>query len=157
MELLSSDSAQKAWQNRLKKQRHGFLYTPLGIKNLKIKQHTNIGENEEGANLPINLRGKTIGEISLKRISRQWSEKEKTLVSEVADQVALAVENARLVDETQEQASRDQLTSEFSSRLRETLDMDTVVKTAIEEMQKTFNLKEVEVRLSIPSEEKDAN
>ena len=93
----------------------------------------------------------------LKRISKQWTDKEKALVSDIANQVGLAIENARLVNETRDQANRDQLISRFSTRLRETLDMDTVVKTAIDEMKRNFNLKEVEVRLNTPDENKIEN
>ena len=150
LEALTIKQSQTAWKTHLEHQAHNFLYTPLGIKQLRRQSKFSAGRNEENANIPIMLRGKSIGEITLKRPSQQWTNKEKTLISDVADQVGLAIENARLVDETREQANRDRLISEFSSKLRETLDMDTVVKTAIEEMRKTFNLKEAEVRLNTP-------
>jgi len=153
LELLSAESAQEAWSERLRKENHGFLYTPLGVKKIKTKEAFTLGENEESASIPIALRGKKIGKISLKRIARQWTKKETALVSDIANQVALAIENARLVDETQEQANREQISAEFSTKLRETLDMDTVVKTAIIEMKKTFDLDEVEIRLNSSKKE----
>ena len=75
-------------------------------------------------------------------------QKEKDLLTAVSTQIGLAIENARLLYETREQAHQEQLVSDVSTKLRETLDLDTVLKTAIEEMRRTFNLKEVEVRLS---------
>ena len=153
LELLSAESAQKAWSERLRKENQGFIYTPLGVKRIQTKKAYALGENEEGASVPIALRGKKIGKISLKRMARQWTKKETVLISDIANQVALAIENARLVDETQEQANREQISAEFSTKLRETLDMDTVVKTAITEMKKTFDLNEVEVRLNSPKKE----
>ncbi|MCP4142775.1 MAG: GAF domain-containing protein [Chloroflexi bacterium] len=153
LELLSTENAKKAWTERLGKENHGFLYTPLGVKKIKAREPLTSGENEESASIPIALRGKKIGNISLKRIARQWTKKEEALISDIANQVALAIENARLVDETQEQATREQISAEFSTKLRETLDMDTVVKTAIVELKKTFDLDEVEIRLNPSNKE----
>ena len=150
LEALTIQQSQTAWQAHLEHQSHRYLYTPLGIKHLTRRQPLTSKEHNEDVNTPIILRGKAIGSIMLKRPSRPWSNKEKTLISDISEQVGLAIENARLVDETRKQATQDQLVSEFSTKLRETLDMDTVVKTAIEEMKKTFNLKEVEVRLNTP-------
>ncbi len=152
LKSLSGTRSQLDWGAHLERQSHRFLYTPLSIKNAKKQEFLKIEENDEHTNIPIMLREKEIGKIALKRKMKKWNPKEQELISEVANQVGLAIENARLVDETREQANRDQLISEFSTQLRETLDMDTVVKTAIEEMQKTFNLKEVEVRLNTPKE-----
>jgi len=157
LEALTAQQAQATWKAHLEHQSHRYLYTPLGIKHLKRRQQLEAEENDENVNIPIVLRGKAIGNIMLKRPSKSWSAKEKTLISDISEQVGLAIENARLVDETRKQATQDQLVSEFSTKLRETLDMDTVVKTAIEEMKKTFNLKEVEVRLNSPEENEVEN
>lgn len=152
LESLAIEQTQMVWESHLENRSRGFFYTPLGVKPLKAEHNFHIDENEAHSDVPIMLRGKKIGKIALKRMSRQWTKKEKALLSDVADQVGLAIENARLVSETREQANRDQLVSGFSSKLRETLDMDTVVKTALAEMRKTFNLQEVEVRLNTPDE-----
>ena len=153
LEAFAAEQTRSVWREHLEKQSLGFLYTPLEIKPLSTEGLSeSIGKDDELSDSPIILRGRKIGNISLKRSSRQWTEKEQALISEVADQVALAIENSRLVNETREQANRDQLITEFSSRLRETLDMDTVVKTALEEMKKTFGLDEAEVRLNISNE-----
>ncbi len=148
LKSLSGARSQLDWVAHLEHQSHRFLYTPLSIKNAKKRKFLKIEENDEHTNIPIMLREKEIGKITLKRKIKKWNPREQELISEVANQVGLAIENARLVDETREQANQDQLIAEFSTKLRETLDMDTVVKTAIEEMKKTFDLKEVEIRLN---------
>ncbi|NQU30841.1 MAG: GAF domain-containing protein [Anaerolineae bacterium] len=153
LEAFAAEQTRSVWREHLEKKSHGFLYTPLEIKPLASEGLSeSIGKDDELSDSPIILRGRKIGNISLKRSTRKWTQKEQALASEVADQVALAVENSRLVNETREQAYRDQLITQFSSRLRETLDMDTVVKTALEEMKKTFGLDEAEVRLNISNE-----
>ena len=152
LERLAGVQSQQIWETHLEDQIYRFRYTPLGIK--RLKKHVEFDtEDKEYTNVPIQIQGKEIGKITLRRISKKWSDKEKSLIAEITDQVGLALENTRLVNETREQASRDQLVSEFSTKLRETLDMDTVLKTAINEMKKTFNLKEVEVRLNLIDED----
>ncbi len=157
LEALAEMQTEAVWKTHLERQTHGFVYTPLGTKQLRTLNDSTPEEGAEHANIPINLRGKTIGKIALSRRSKRWANQEKTLISDIAEQVGLAIENSRLVDETREQSNRDQLVSEFSTKLRETLDMDTVVRTAIEEMKKTFNLNEAEIRLNPPNENKEKN
>jgi len=60
----------------------------------------------------------------------------------------LALDNARLIQQTRESAAREQVVAEISSQIRETLDLETVLRTAAQELQRAFNLQEAEVRLS---------
>lgn len=149
LELVVTEQNAQAWSEHLQKRLYGFVYTPLGVKPLRtarLNDEERIGAKK--AEVPINLRGRKIGSIRIQRLSRPWTKKESALLNEVADQIGLAIENARLLYETREQAQQEQLVSDVSAKLHETLDMDTVLKTAIEEMKRTFNLREVEVRLT---------
>ncbi|MBK8824054.1 MAG: hypothetical protein IPN58_16070 [Anaerolineales bacterium] len=54
------------------------------------------------------LHGQQIGTIKLlEKAVQHWSEREQNLIEKIADQVALALENSRLVEEAQK-ALRDQ-------------------------------------------------
>jgi hypothetical protein len=59
----------------------------------------------------------------------------------------VALESAQLFEETQRRASRERLIGEVTARVRETLDMDTVLQTAIREVGEALGLAEVEVRM----------
>jgi len=68
--------------------------------------------------VPLLLRGQVVGTLGLKRdTSQQWSEEELAAVEAVADQVSLALENARLVAEQDKTIVQlrdvDRLKSEF--------------------------------------------
>jgi hypothetical protein len=62
--------------------------------------------------------------------------------------MAFAAENLRLLEETQQRAARERLLVGITSRVRETLDVDTVLQTAIREIGQALKLAEVEVRMS---------
>ena len=152
LELIAEAQTEQAWRTYLRDDYYGFLYTPLGVKKVMSKQFLKKKAEGEQTEVPILLRGNAIGHFSFRRETQEWTNKEKDLIAEVAEQVGLAIENVRLVNQTRAQAIQEQLASEFTTKLRETLDMDTVVKTAITEVQKTFNLEEVEIRLNNPGE-----
>jgi len=98
---------------------------------------------------PIALRGVTIGVLGLhdERNPREWTDDEIALVEAIAERLALAAENLRLLDETQRRAARERLTADITARLRETLDVDAVLQAAAREIGQSLDFAEVEVRI----------
>ena len=92
--------------------------------------------------------------LKRKGATNTWSERERVLVEKVANQVALALENSRLVDETQKNAMRDQVIANISARVRETLDVESVLRTATTELRRVFDLKEAEISIGALSNRK---
>jgi PAS domain S-box-containing protein len=98
--------------------------------------------------LPLIARGQAVGAMTVQSQEQAaFSDEDIAVLQTMADQVANAIENARLLEETQRVAERERLVGEITARMRETLDMDTVLKTAIREMGDTLGLARVEVRL----------
>ena len=99
--------------------------------------------------LPIQLRGEVIGAIGARREGGgSWSDDDVALAAAVTDQLAQTIEGLRLLDETQNRAARERLMAEVTSRMRETLDIDTVLQTAVREMGEALGITEVEVRMT---------
>jgi GAF domain-containing protein len=100
--------------------------------------------------VPIVMRGRPIGALGFtdNEGKRQWSADNIALAEAISEQLALAAENLRLVDETQRRAAREQLASEVTARMRETLDMEAVLKTAANEMYRALGLDEIVIRLA---------
>ncbi|HSJ55484.1 MAG TPA: hypothetical protein VLC52_17210, partial [Anaerolineae bacterium] len=65
----------------------------------------------------------------------------------LTDQLQVALESARLYQDTQHRAVRDRLMAEIVGRVRETLEVDAVLKTAAQEIRQALDLPEVVVRL----------
>jgi K+-sensing histidine kinase KdpD len=105
---------------------------------------------------PIILREATIGVIGYDsdNLDHEWQEDEKALLETVASRVSLALENTRLVAEAQQRALREKVIGQVSSRMRETLDIETILKTAVMEMRQSLELREAEVRLHLAEDSK---
>jgi GAF domain-containing protein/HAMP domain-containing protein len=98
--------------------------------------------------VPVSLGDQTLGSIQVHRDhADQWTSEEIALLRTLADQLGLALENARLFDDSQRRAAREQLISEATSRLRGSLDIDTVLQTAVREIGDALGLAEVQIRI----------
>jgi GAF domain-containing protein len=152
LEATTSLQTRETWTKFTTRHKPAYQYTPAGVRPLFSK---NKSENEDGLRIPLTLHGQNIGGIVLKRkgVTATWSERERILVEKVADQVALALENSRLVEETQKNAMRNQVIANISSRVRETLDVESVIRTATTELRRVFDLKEAEVSIGAPQTE----
>ena len=98
---------------------------------------------------PINLRGTVIGALGLHETEgeRQWTSDEIALIEAVADQMALALENARLFEETQRRAARERLIREITARIRDSVDVESILQTTVREVGKALGTSHGLVRL----------
>jgi GAF domain-containing protein len=146
LEVISSENTRRNWQLESVAQKPAFLYSAAGVQPIEKSAHP-ISKNV--LQVPLMLRGQKIGNISLHRKEgfRGWTSQEKAVATEVANQTALALENIRLVENTRKRANREKIISNVSARIRETLDLDTVLRTSAREIQSALNLQEVELRL----------
>lgn len=90
------------------------------------------GDGAVGAmSVPITLRGQVIGTVDLFDVTqpRHWDDNEKALVSGVVEQLALAVENARLYQETEQRARETQIINEMAAAISGELDAHRLFET----------------------------
>jgi GAF domain-containing protein len=95
----------------------------------------------------LQVRGEHIGNLNLVLGDRSPTPEDKALAQAIADQASQALESARLYQDTQRRAAREQLIGEITTRVRETLDMESVLKTAVQEVRQALGLPEVVIRL----------
>jgi signal transduction histidine kinase/DNA-binding response OmpR family regulator/putative methionine-R-sulfoxide reductase with GAF domain len=83
--------------------------------------------------IPIRLRGEVIGVLDLQEMdkNRHWTEAEVTIATTVADQLALALENARLFEETQRRAAQLATASEVARGATAILDVDQLLEETV--------------------------
>jgi GAF domain-containing protein len=106
-------------------------------------------EGETTIAVPIKVRGQVIGVLGGHKPADadRWTLEETTLMETLAEQLGLALESARLYQDTQRRAERERLIGQVTAQMRETLDLETVLKTAVQEVREAMDLPEVVVRL----------
>jgi GAF domain-containing protein/HAMP domain-containing protein len=109
-----------------------------------------LGERSSALVTPIVQRDQPIGALGLRQAEdkRQWTTEEVALVETIAEQFALAADNLRLLEETQRRAAQEQLIAEVASRVRESLDLQTVLETVANELYERLGLEKVTVYFS---------
>ena len=137
-----------AWKDRLGGEVRGFTYTTLGVNPIeKRKVSSKNAAGEKTIKVSLSLRGKEIGAISLQRKASDptWTSTDKEMVERIAAQVVLAIENARLLEESQRNAEREQTVNELSSQFSHSLDVDTLLQNAVREIHRLPQVSEVSV------------
>lgn len=143
------ETVAKAWDDQLTRA-FGFRSNPHGVQPLtemELQRPTN--NNKHTLTIPIKVRDSVVGELVTSKSDglRDWSENEITVLNTLIEQLGLALEAARLYQETQRRATYEKLTREVSSQIRETLSLDTILQTAASEFQRVLGLSEVEIRM----------
>lgn len=101
-------------------------------------------------NVPLVLRGNVIGELEMETDHLELTADEKKLIDSVTAQAALALENARLVEETQSSAGRERMINQFTSEISKSLDLDSVLKATVRELGRLPHVVEVSVHVGSP-------
>jgi GAF domain-containing protein len=98
--------------------------------------------------LPLISRGRVIGAMTIQSTKpAAFSEEDITTLQTMADQVANAIENARLLEETQYLAQRERTISQITSKLRSALNLETILQTTVQELGQALGASEAIVRL----------
>jgi GAF domain-containing protein len=164
------ENIRESWRQRLGQQPLAYAYNRLGVEpvEMKINGHqaiknvTTISEgNVNKLIAPITIRGQSLGSISLNKDIDQgnWTPEDVAFLDEIATQIAPALENARLLEEIQRRAQIERQIGEISAKTQSSLDMETVLRTAIQEIGKALDAAKVQIRLGVietavsPSEE----
>jgi GAF domain-containing protein/HAMP domain-containing protein len=111
-----------------------------------------VGESNEANSqkfvTSISLRDQIIGQIALEGTS-DWSSDQKNLIDAVAAQAAIALENARLVNESRQIAVRERMLAEISSRIWASNTVEAVLQTAIRELGRRLDTSSASIKLDL--------
>jgi GAF domain-containing protein/HAMP domain-containing protein len=94
------------------------------------------GKAEPSMVIPVKLRGQTIGVLNIKAPTPNlvWNQDEINLVQAISDRLALALDNARLLQESQRRAAKEQKIGDVTAKIGASIDMRNVLRTAVEEL-----------------------
>lgn len=135
----------------------GYRQDPEGLKPLETHEAGQRRSKDSlTESIPITVRGELVGYIDAKkRPDTPWSPTDKEILETMANRLESALDTARLYQETQQSALYERIVSDVSARMRETLDIETMLRTAAREIQQSLNLAEAEIRLGSTTESSD--
>jgi GAF domain-containing protein/HAMP domain-containing protein len=96
--------------------------------------------------VPLTLREQIIGQLHLEG-QQDWTPEERSLVEAVATQAALAMENARLLEESRQTALRERVATEIIGKVWSSPNTDLILQTAIKELGRALHADEATVEL----------
>jgi GAF domain-containing protein/HAMP domain-containing protein len=141
----------EAWQKRSTSSILGYHQTLTGGRAITLQavNETKPLNDDEIFTLaiPIRVREQVIGVLNIRSNSdgKSWSDEEVNVVKAVAERLGLALDNARLFEETSTRAERERLVSEITTKIRGTNDPQEMIQKAVEELKRTLGVTRIEI------------
>ena len=140
LRIYNQNYVQNTWGNTLASQ--GDL--SFSFQNLKAQSS---GSELRQLNIPVTLRDQQIGQISLETANDSLSDEDRAFLDAILTQTALALENARLLEETQRRAVQEQKLNDLSTQLSKASSIEYILQTAARELGQLPMVSEVAVQL----------
>ena len=98
--------------------------------------------------VPIKLREQVIGALNIKAptAGRLWTNDEINLVEAISERLSLALENARLIQDSQRQLVKEQTIGEVTGKIGASINLKNVLQTAVEELGRAMPGSEVMIK-----------
>ena len=143
-----------AWEKRIKNKPSTFTYSRTGSSQTLDESAAISHENQQIISKPITFRGHTIGSIDLMRESDQnpWSDDDISLIEEIIEQTALALESARLSEQIRLRSDQIHLLQEVTALAASTLDETNLLDEAVQKILVGFKLSNCSIVLFEPDE-----
>ena len=106
------------------------------------------GLDVSNIDVPITLREQIIGQLHLEG-QQEWTAEERSMVEAVATQAALAMENARLLEESRQMALRERLAAEITGKVWSSPNTDYILQTALKELSRALHADEATIELKM--------
>lgn len=103
--------------------------------------------------VPIKLRDQILGVMNLKYDGKKLPEDLVNLMNTASDRLAVALENARLLEEVQERAETEHVVGNIANKVRASSDIDTILRTTAVELGKSLGIDEVRIQLKTAGKE----
>lgn len=98
--------------------------------------------------IPFSVRGQTIGSLGIRPpANRPLNEDELEVIKAVSERLAVAAENARLLEDSQKRASKEQKIGEITTKIGASINLENILQTAVEELGQALSGSQVSIRL----------
>jgi len=142
----------EAWRKKLGDRKIKYSFSRHGSRTVKNNDliQPDLGEDPATMRVPIIFRGHPLGSITLKKEGEfsTWTHDEIQVVNTIITQFSLALENARLLEETQRRAERERQISEITARIRSSNDPEVILQTAATELGNALRVKHSQIHIN---------
>lgn len=153
-ERIHQSYIQQEWKQSTSTQSiRGYRYSGLSLKPIE-KDEVYDQNPDVNFSIPVKLRGQTIGRLGLRKGNRNLSQDEISILEAAAERAALALENARLIEDTLKRASQERVIAEVTTKMGASMRFETILRTAAEELSKALNGSDVLVQIQPDALEK---
>jgi len=123
---------------------------PVARDNASVDSDGKSDRDEGALVVPLRLRGQPVGTIALHetRGKPRWTAEDVALTETVAQEVAQTVEGLLLMAESRRRLARERLVGDVVAQMRESLDVESVLRTGAEGIREAMGLPAVTVRLT---------
>jgi hypothetical protein len=87
-------------------------------------------------------------DVNLGKQEKEYTQEEIDIIKATADRVALALESARLLEESQKRASKEQIIGEISTKIGAAINIDNILQTALREMGRIMPGVEISIQVA---------
>ena len=121
------------------------------LRNISADKKNEKPSDASRFSVPITLRGQKLGNLELvRRGGNVWNESDHSLAADIANQIGLALDNSRLLQDTQQRVMFEQMLSDLTSKLSRSVDTDLILQATVQELHHIPDVTEVSVILTPP-------
>lgn len=161
-EAKRSQTTRQAWQQYLRQQRQsdisisegastGYNFQRLTSAVMKSGEPV-VGEATNRDTIPfvvpIKLRGQILGVVEYEIPKVDFEYDKVLLAQEMVSRLAISLENARLFQASQQATKRERIVNEISTRLTSQTDIESILQTAVREIEQALRTPRVGIRLT---------
>jgi GAF domain-containing protein/HAMP domain-containing protein len=108
-------------------------------ESLSNREQTRARNRGVSLSMPVKLRGEVIGSVDVHSVdNRKWDQDELDIVTAIIERAAIAMENARLLAESQKRASKERTIGDISAKISAKSNIDQLLKIAAQELSRTL-------------------
>lgn len=154
-ERAAAQLSEQQWNEFLKRQPVGGFHFD-GVTSRRLGEGQSVLSNN--LSVPIVLRGVQIGMLKLSATDpdRKWDNNEIAMAQATAERAALAIENARLLQDAQKRASKERTIGQISSKIGSLVNIENIVQTTIQELGASLPGTDVAIQFASDHSEQSA-
>jgi GAF domain-containing protein/HAMP domain-containing protein len=157
----------RTWRNFLEPQKGsvGYYFDGVTIETQSHLPKKNLNENKKGATpvastveaygtgnnlqVPIKLRGQTLGYLNFEFMTSEIPQDTIRFIEDAANRLALALENARLVQDAQRLAMRERQINIISAQTQQSTTLETLLQNTVRELGNALGMPKTFIQIGL--------